>query len=662
MLKYIGLLPFISLAAFSQPVTVGLDSASATAGSTVLLNLQMNATAGNSPSSLEWTINAPVPAIQSITVSAGPAATAAAKSIQCQGNTCALFGLNANQVPNGTVAVVSLQLASSATGNLVVQLTNTSAASSAGGSFGITATNGMVSVLPLQGNTGTASFVKTDATTSGTWHGVYGVEGSNIINDSANYPAYVTATASGNSSYTWATSTSDARGMQKGSSTTDRIAACWFSSGSLSIDLRFNDASIHQAALYLLDWDSYGGGRSERVDILDANGTLLDSRSVSGFANGQYLVWNLSGHVIVRITNLNGISNAVLSGLLFAGGPPQASGTASFVKTDATTSGTWQGVYGADGASIINDSANYPAYVTVTPAGNSVYTWAASTSDARGMQKGSSPTDRIAACWYSWDSFSIDLRFNDTSTHQVALYLLDWDSYLGGRSERVDILDGNNTLLDSRSVSGFANGKYLVWNLSGHVIVRFTNLNASSNAVVSGLLFAGGSPQAIGTASFVKTDATTSGTWQGVYGADGASIINDSANYPAYVTATPAGNSVYTWAASTSDARGMQKGSSPTDRIAACWFSWDSFSIDLRFNDTSTHQVALYLLDWDIYLGGRSERVDILDGNGTLLDSRTVSGFANGKYLVWNLSGHVIVRFTNLIPSSNAVVSGLLFR
>jgi hypothetical protein len=82
----------------------------------------------------------------------------------------------------------------------------------------------------------------------------------------------------------------------------------------------------------------------------------------------------------------------------------------------------------------------------------------------------------------------VDLSFKDTNTHQVALYLLDWDNYYG-RTERVDILDGNNTLLDSRPVSSFVNGQYLVWNLSGHVIVRITNTNAPSNAVLSGLFF-----------------------------------------------------------------------------------------------------------------------------------------------------------------------------
>jgi hypothetical protein len=82
----------------------------------------------------------------------------------------------------------------------------------------------------------------------------------------------------------------------------------------------------------------------------------------------------------------------------------------------------------------------------------------------------------------------VDVNFHDTNTHQVALYLLDWDSFYG-RTERVDILDANNTILDSRSVSSFVNGLYLVWNLSGHVVVRITNTNPPSNAVLSGLFF-----------------------------------------------------------------------------------------------------------------------------------------------------------------------------
>jgi hypothetical protein len=70
----------------------------------------------------------------------------------------------------------------------------------------------------------------------------------------------------------------------------------------------------------------------------------------------------------------------------------------------------------------------------------------------------------------------------------------------------------------------------------------------------------------------------------------------------------------------------------------------------------------LYLLDWDVYGGGRTERVDILDGNGNVLDTRAVSSFVSGEYVVWNLSGHVVVSITNTNPWGNAVVSGLFFR
>ena len=519
---------------------------------------------------------------------------------------------------------------------------------------------------PPPPSNGTASFLKSDTTTGGTWKGVYGADGVNIINDTANYPSYVSVSTAGADSYTWAASTTDPRATQKASAT-DRIAACWFSGGTFSTSMTFNDGNTHQVALYLLDWDNWGGGRSQRVDILDGNGNLLDTRSVSAFSIGQYLVWNLSGQITIRFTNVNPASNAVVSALLFGTGasaPPPPTGTASFLHSDTTTSGSWKGIYGADGYNVIDDTAAYPSYVTVTPSGNSNYIWASSTSDPRATQKASSATDRIAACWFSGGTFSLAMTFNDGNTHQVALYLLDWDNWGGGRSQRVDILDGNGNLLDTRTVSGFTGGLYLVWNVSGRINVRVTNNNPGSNAAISGVFFgAGGSvspPPSGGTASWLKTDSTTEGSWKGVYGADGYNVIDDTAAYPSYVTVTPSGNSNYVWASSTSDPRATQKASSATDRIAACWFSDTNFSLDVAFNDSNTHQVALYMLDWDVYGGGRTQRVDVLTTSGTVLDTRSVSAFSNGQYLVWNLSGHVVIRITN--TNSNAVISGLFFR
>jgi hypothetical protein len=96
---------------------------------------------------------------------------------------------------------------------------------------------------------------------------------------------------------------------------TDRIAATWYSGTSFTIDVNLIDGNTHQVALYCLDWDS--NTRAQTVEVLDgASGAVLDSRSISAFSQGQYLVWNLTGHVKMRVTRTGGV-NAVVSGLYF---------------------------------------------------------------------------------------------------------------------------------------------------------------------------------------------------------------------------------------------------------------------------------------------------------------------------------------------------------
>jgi hypothetical protein len=331
-----------------------------------------------------------------------------------------------------------------------------------------------------------AAFVAVDTTTKGSWQSTYGFDGYNVIGDAVSYPPYAQVAPSGQASYTWAASTADLRGLQKATNPTDRIAATWYNT-SFAIDVNLTDTNVHQVALYLVDWDF--GGRTETLEVHDAvTNALLDTRTVSGFQNGEYVVWNISGHVTIRVTLASG-PNAVVSGVFFGGNPPSApppQGTAAFVGVDTTTQGSWQGTYGFDGYNVIGDGISYPAYVQVTPAGQSSYTWAASTSDVRALQKPTNPTDRIAATWYS-DSFSVDVNLTDSNVHQLALYLIDWDS--GGRSETVEVHDAvTNALLDTRTVSGFQNGQYVVWNISGHVTVRVI-LTGGVNAVVSGLFF-----------------------------------------------------------------------------------------------------------------------------------------------------------------------------
>jgi hypothetical protein len=179
---------------------------------------------------------------------------------------------------------------------------------------------------------------------------------------------------------------------------------------------------------------------------------------------------------------------------------------AVFIKTDAVTQGTWRGRYGNDGYNVINDTASYPSYASVTPAGQSSFTWAASTAEARALQKATG-TDRFAACWFG-SQFTVEVNITDGRMHQVALYVLDWDGN-NGRSETIDVLDAStptNDVLDSHSVSAFSGGQYLIWEVSGRVKFRVTNTGgAASNAVVSGIFFdtpAGTSDVFIRTAVF----------------------------------------------------------------------------------------------------------------------------------------------------------------
>jgi RHS repeat-associated protein len=334
-----------------------------------------------------------------------------------------------------------------------------------------------------------ATFVAIDTATQGNWKGAYGADGYNVINDATSYPTYAQVSVTGQNAYTWAASTSDVRAPLKAASTTDRIAACWYTFTNSTVDVNLADGNTHRVAVYSLDWDG-NNSRSERIEILDAaTNAVLDTRDVGSYSNGKYSVWNLRGHVKIRVTNLGSqtTSNAVISGLFF---DPVPSNSASFIQTDTTTQGNWKGAYGADGYNVINDTTSYPSYAQVSVSGQNAYTWAASTSDVRAPLKAASNTDRLAACWYSSTPFFVDVNLTDGNAHRVAVYSLDWD---GGnyRAERIEILDAaTNAVLDTRDVSSYSSGMYSVWNLRGHVKIKITDTSPpGANAVISGLFF-----------------------------------------------------------------------------------------------------------------------------------------------------------------------------
>ncbi|MGC2814472.1 MAG: Ig-like domain-containing protein, partial [Candidatus Acidiferrum sp.] len=495
-----------------------------------------------------------------------------------------------------------------------------------------------------------ASFVRTDTSTQGNWHGAYGADGYSIANDSQSIPSYASFAVQNQQNFTWSDPPTDVRALETGNGS-DRIASVWYNTPEFNFDLNLTDGNSHQFALYAVDWDN--SGRAETIQILDAaTDALLDTRSISNFTNGLFLVWNVKGHIKLNVIQTAG-NNAVVSGVFF-GANSTVSSSAAFLRTDTTTQGNWHGTYGSDGYSVANDSQSLPSYASFAVQNQQDFTWSNSPTDARSLQTGSA-SGRIAAVWYSSPEFNFDVNFTDGNSHQFAFYAVDWDS--SGRAETIQILDAaTDALLDTRSISNFANGLYLVWNVAGHVRVNVIQ-TAGNNAVISGVFFGGGST-INSTASFVRTDTTTQGSWHGTYGSDGYSIANDSQSLPSYANFAVQNQANWTWLPLTTDPRALQTGSN-TGSIAATWYNTPEFNLDVNLTDGQSHQLALYAMDWDS--SDRAETIELLDAaTGALLDSRNISSFVNGLYLVWNVSGHVKFNII-LTDGNNAVVSGVFW-
>ncbi|HNG34142.1 MAG TPA: hypothetical protein PK012_30965 [Blastocatellia bacterium] len=165
---------------------------------------------------------------------------------------------------------------------------------------------------------------------------------------------------------------------------------------------------------------------------------------------------------------------------------PTSPSTIVFVGADAGTRGDWSGRYGTEGYNVVGDVKSYPAYAQVTRNGLATWTWEQQAEDARALRK-ISAAGRIASACYEDDTLSFAVNITDGKRHQLSLYFVDWD--YRGRVQQVDIVNaGDNTVLDSRTVSNFGGGQYLTWNISGTVIIRLTKM-AGLNAVCSGLFF-----------------------------------------------------------------------------------------------------------------------------------------------------------------------------
>ena len=137
-------------------------------------------------------------------------------------------------------------------------------------------------------------------------------------------------------------------------------------------------------------------------------------------------------------------------------------------------------MYGSQGVDIAGVGDTLPAYAIASTTGIP-FTWATSTTDVRAPQN-LTGTGRTAAEWYGASTFDFDLSLTDGSTHQVALYVLDFDNQ--NRQEKVQVLNaGTGAQLAAETVYPFSGGDYLLFNVSGSVIFRITQISGGSSAL-----------------------------------------------------------------------------------------------------------------------------------------------------------------------------------
>src|SRR5678816_2551564 len=160
-----------------------------------------------------------------------------------------------------------------------------------------------------------AVFVTKDTTTRGDWRSGYGTEGYWINGKGSSYPNYSQVGFANSDFWIWTDNTTDVRALLSPGGT-GRIASCAYQATSFDVNLDFTDGRTHRVAFYLCDWDN--AGRSETVQVLNAStGAVLHSHSISGFSQGQYLVYDLKGSLKIRFSKQSGF-NAVLNGLFFS--------------------------------------------------------------------------------------------------------------------------------------------------------------------------------------------------------------------------------------------------------------------------------------------------------------------------------------------------------
>ncbi len=513
----------------------------------------------------------------------------------------------------------------------------------------------------------TASFWGEDTTTQGSWIGKYGSQGYDMVTSAVSLPAGVTVAVNGTSTYTWGNPSTVVQSLEVPPAGATRIAACWFSSTSFTVDVT-TGTGAYNLELYVLDYDK--DKRSEQIQLSDAgSGTVLSTQSVSGFSGGAYMKWAISGNVLITITN-EGPENAVLSGLFFD--PEQSVSTVTGVSSSPGPSTYGQSVTFTATINNAGGSGGVPTgsiefYDGTTDLGHGSPLSGSGTSATSTFSVATLPagTDSISAVYTPTGLFAGSTGTTNQIVNQAVLTITavtNTKVYDGTTTAAaipiVSGLEGSDTvtnLTETYATATVGTGKTL--NVSTYTV---NDGNGGHNYAVTLVANTTGviTASSVATASFWGEDTTTQGSWIGKYGSQGYDMVTSAVSLPAGVTVAVNGTSTYTWGNPSTVVQSLEVPPAGATRIAACWFSSTSFTVDVT-TGTGAYNLELYVLDYD--KDKRSEQIQLSDaGSGTVLSTQSVSGFSGGAYMKWAISGNVLITITNEGPE-NAVLSGLFF-
>ena len=138
---------FFANVSFGQTDSLILSSGSAASDGTVSLNLNLTSASGHIPVGVEWTLTYSPSDVTAISVTVGPAATAAGKTLSCSASlgayTCLASGMNTTAISNGAVAYVDLTIAAGVSATSV-GLTNSAGSSTSGRRIPVLPAGGVV--------------------------------------------------------------------------------------------------------------------------------------------------------------------------------------------------------------------------------------------------------------------------------------------------------------------------------------------------------------------------------------------------------------------------------------------------------------------------------------------------------------------------------------